>query len=449
MATSWNPAAIFDIRPYEKSSDIQCVGRALSSGGKRCRWNISGHGVAQAYQILRNLASIAPDEVRSSDLTTLAGLCLCRDFHSRQVSDVVRRWENLVASVARDFADSSTIVADSSSIVADSNTIIAESKKAMAEHQAFVTTLTQERRRCLVVLGLPENSTAELDKTFRQQLTDLGLKGANIAADLLQTRTALESSSRDHAAKHSSLEEKLRLSREAEKELEKLVQSLRSGLSLAETRLDEEKNMHAQTTELLQAAKTKTTVYNDEQQQQDSAFRSLVTQQLADVKDRMSEMAALLSASQKSESQAIVARGESESRLAADLAVAKRDAEQLATELATARADKERLKGQVIVSAESLRQSEAQVEEAREARANLGREVLQLTVRISHLEKDRLSCRLHSLGTRLGNSKSSARSAAKSSSPPQLPLSVMSEKEVITSQIRPSTSWKFWGARKK
>src|SRR4051794_10235055 len=82
MADCWDPAQLLQIEGYNSDAQIQCIGRAARKHGTRCRWTCGDDDdLLRIYDIMDSMARRRPWEVTRQDLTRLARLCLCREYH--------------------------------------------------------------------------------------------------------------------------------------------------------------------------------------------------------------------------------------------------------------------------------------------------------------------------------------------------------------------------------
>lgn len=62
----------------------------------RCKWTIEGRRYSEAQSLLADLAARPPSEVTTDRLVTIAGLCLCDEYHLNQQHEVAKRWADVV-----------------------------------------------------------------------------------------------------------------------------------------------------------------------------------------------------------------------------------------------------------------------------------------------------------------------------------------------------------------
>ncbi|RYP68534.1 hypothetical protein DL771_006611 [Monosporascus sp. 5C6A] len=98
--TYWDPANLLQVTDNESpGADIQCVGRAQSAFGARCRWTVKEHERAAARSLVTQFATRRPGAVTTDELRRLAQYCLCQ-YHGRQQGDTVSRWTRVVRRAA-------------------------------------------------------------------------------------------------------------------------------------------------------------------------------------------------------------------------------------------------------------------------------------------------------------------------------------------------------------
>ncbi|RYO85240.1 hypothetical protein DL766_000116 [Monosporascus sp. MC13-8B] len=98
--TYWDPANLLQITDDDSpGGDIQCVGRARSAFGARCRWTVDEPKRATARVLLTQLAARRPSAVTAEELPRLAQCCLCQ-HHVRQGADAASRWTRVVRRAA-------------------------------------------------------------------------------------------------------------------------------------------------------------------------------------------------------------------------------------------------------------------------------------------------------------------------------------------------------------
>ncbi|RYP62736.1 hypothetical protein DL769_007195 [Monosporascus sp. CRB-8-3] len=98
--TYWDPGNLLQIADDDSpGGDIQCVGRARSAFGARCRWTVVENQRATARALLTQLAARKPGSVTADELRRLAQSCLCQ-YHGRQQADAVSRWTRVARRAA-------------------------------------------------------------------------------------------------------------------------------------------------------------------------------------------------------------------------------------------------------------------------------------------------------------------------------------------------------------
>ncbi|KAK4451301.1 hypothetical protein QBC34DRAFT_401646 [Podospora aff. communis PSN243] len=107
MTTRWDPETLFDLRGIAPQGDIQCSGRCGSESrkGRRCgwtteRWNSGDDDRVDAQVMLSNLGRKHPSEITMHELTQLAAVCLCGNWHKGQRGTIARRWMDQVDALA-------------------------------------------------------------------------------------------------------------------------------------------------------------------------------------------------------------------------------------------------------------------------------------------------------------------------------------------------------------
>lgn len=99
--TYWDPGNLLQITESDSASEIQCVGRARTRHGARCRWTLCGPDATAILSRVNELAASPPKKVTQTDLENLAKLCLCRDYHSSQWFEVAQRWKHAVTKAVK------------------------------------------------------------------------------------------------------------------------------------------------------------------------------------------------------------------------------------------------------------------------------------------------------------------------------------------------------------
>ncbi|TPX16215.1 uncharacterized protein E0L32_004210 [Thyridium curvatum] len=93
----WDPGHALDIANYQHAYEVQCVGWAHTRGA-RCGWRIRDPDASKICAVMSRMAGRPPGQTTSSDLQTLAKLCLCKDWHYDQWGGIARSWEARVRS---------------------------------------------------------------------------------------------------------------------------------------------------------------------------------------------------------------------------------------------------------------------------------------------------------------------------------------------------------------
>lgn len=98
----WDPANLLQVTFNQDDSygEIQCVGLARSQRNNRCRWTIEDPDRAKIRPLLIQMSKMKPSIITRETLRRLAVLCLCPDYHARQVDEVVTRWAGVVDRAA-------------------------------------------------------------------------------------------------------------------------------------------------------------------------------------------------------------------------------------------------------------------------------------------------------------------------------------------------------------
>ncbi|KXX73686.1 Reticulocyte-binding protein 2 a [Madurella mycetomatis] len=99
--TYWDPGNLLQITESDNASEIQCVGRARSRHGARCRWTLCGPDATAILRKVRELAVSHPSKATQRDLENLAKICLCHDYHSSQWFEVAQRWKHVVTKAVK------------------------------------------------------------------------------------------------------------------------------------------------------------------------------------------------------------------------------------------------------------------------------------------------------------------------------------------------------------
>ncbi|KAK0622518.1 hypothetical protein B0T14DRAFT_494161 [Immersiella caudata] len=107
MAMRWDPEALFNLRGIAPEGDIQCSGVCGSNGrrGKRCgwtteRWDIGDDDRLEAQVMLSALGRKHPSEITIQELTRLAAVCLCGNWHKKQRGTIATKWMDQVEALA-------------------------------------------------------------------------------------------------------------------------------------------------------------------------------------------------------------------------------------------------------------------------------------------------------------------------------------------------------------
>lgn len=109
----WDPGNLLQITSDgETAGSIQCVGHARRARNARCRWTIEDPERSAIYARLDGMALSSPDTVTDGMLLSLAGLCLCREYHSDQAYEVVERWHTVIERAAQHHRNLMTTTTD-------------------------------------------------------------------------------------------------------------------------------------------------------------------------------------------------------------------------------------------------------------------------------------------------------------------------------------------------
>ena len=81
-----------------------CVGEAVSHGGARCCWHITGDRHTKVCLILAVMETKPPTEIFGSKLISqLAKLSLCEEQHQSQKQHILYWWDDMIEDVAKQY----------------------------------------------------------------------------------------------------------------------------------------------------------------------------------------------------------------------------------------------------------------------------------------------------------------------------------------------------------
>ena len=102
----WNPDRALNIGAFDNDNGMFCVGEAVSHGGARCRWRITGDRYRRVCSILDVMGTKPPTEIFSSKLISqLAKLSLCEEQHQPQKQHILYRWDDMIEDVATKYEE--------------------------------------------------------------------------------------------------------------------------------------------------------------------------------------------------------------------------------------------------------------------------------------------------------------------------------------------------------
>ena len=95
---NWNPGRCLQITDSGKNNAIFCLGRAKRRFNSRCQWELSNDydytsNTQAVREMLQRMASGPPTQVSTSQLESLARVCVC-DHHKDQHRQIVSELED-------------------------------------------------------------------------------------------------------------------------------------------------------------------------------------------------------------------------------------------------------------------------------------------------------------------------------------------------------------------
>ncbi|RSL76294.1 hypothetical protein CEP51_010094 [Fusarium floridanum] len=96
MTSFWDPGNLLQVTDdlRSRAGEIKCLGKNRHNA--RCGWDVPQPSHSEVGPLLRAMSQVKPEAITTETLRRLATLCLCVDFHSHQVDQVVRHWRRVL-----------------------------------------------------------------------------------------------------------------------------------------------------------------------------------------------------------------------------------------------------------------------------------------------------------------------------------------------------------------
>jgi chromosome segregation ATPase len=315
------------------------------------------------------MAADPPSKVTSEGLSSLAKLCLCRDYHSSQRTEVVERWTTVIERATQHYKQ-----------------LAGGNSEADADRLA---NLLLERQKCLRLLDEPDDSKSDLRMKVMAHLRNDALEKREAEAVKIKVQKTLSAVQNDLivSREHSqALEEKLRHMELGQAELTEEHRS-------AVLQLDRYKSELSSLTDVLEEANNNRKALRTSAAVLQTDFKN-INQQLDEARSSMSR---LEGGKVALESRLTEANGKIESNLT-QLEKARQDNKTLRSDYSSALNQLGRLQTDLGIAEEEiqrLKQSQTECQGIRRANSKLAQEKSILRGRIAALEEDISSCWLH------------------------------------------------------
>ncbi|KAJ9156353.1 hypothetical protein NKR23_g1171 [Pleurostoma richardsiae] len=363
LQTYWDPENLFQIGDYGMSGDVQCAGRARTKNNARCRWNIRGIERNQIYELVARLSQKAPDEVQASDLWPLAQKCLCQDYHSNQVGEVVQRWQELVRRAAQNYSNAS-------------------SRQNTPERESPSSSMSSPQRS--IELGQPSAAAAELSRLVREKSASLVQKNFETTQQELW---------KSHQECRNLKEEIESLKKETQKATDGYLAQVSDMRALVDARnnelaaaRDEIKTRDGRIQDMAdQISRAATTA---EQIEETVAEFRLLRDRAVKERDLMKSIVAQKDGELKSGGSRLESLQHDNERLHAENVDLYSKIDALQTNFETAESERSKLTAELATMAVALEQSKAKDQGTLEKNSLLKKEIQDLRDRLVHMEKD-------------------------------------------------------------
>ncbi|KAK4154685.1 reticulocyte-binding protein 2 a [Chaetomidium leptoderma] len=219
--THWDPGNLLQITASDNVSEVQCVGRARSRHGARCRWTLCDSDATAILCKVKELAVSPPSKVTQQDLEHLATLCLCHEYHYGQWFEVAQRWKPVVAQAVKNHERLSN----------------EHGPAAIDSFKADMKMLQEELSSVRTVLSASE----ERRQVVEEELEHIKLKESKLAREHGDLATRFHESREADHARLTEFSNELDATRSKLAEAEAQVLSLRHEAGMARRLLDEER----------------------------------------------------------------------------------------------------------------------------------------------------------------------------------------------------------------